>query len=58
MKKKTKENWKVTITFVPFESSEERDEAYRKWIRLFLEGKKAEMKTRKSIEAESKKVSS
>jgi hypothetical protein len=47
MKKKIQKSWTVNITFVPFETDEARDEAYRKWARIFLEGKKGEMLAKK-----------
>ena len=28
--------WKANITFVPFESEEQKKEAYRIWVKLFL----------------------
>jgi hypothetical protein len=42
-KAKTPKVWKVQITFVPFESESDRDDAYRNTVRTFLEGKTWEM---------------
>jgi hypothetical protein len=52
MKKKTKKTWTLKISFVPFETDEARDEAYRKWARVFLEGKKAERLHKKGMDNE------
>ncbi|MBW2067114.1 MAG: hypothetical protein JRJ03_19575 [Deltaproteobacteria bacterium] len=32
--------WKARVTFVPFESENQRDAAYRAWVRLFLESQR------------------
>ena len=42
---KKKWNWKIEIRFVPFESEEQRDEAYRLWVKAWLRAKEKKLKT-------------
>ena len=48
-KDKPKHQWKAVVTFVPFESKEQRDQAYRTWVRLFIKGKEREIAIKKGL---------
>jgi hypothetical protein len=54
---RTPREWKIQVTFVPFESERDRDDAYLNWVRVFLEEKKGVFeilaKKSKSKEADS-----
>ena len=39
-KDSSKPQWKASVTFVPFESEGQRNQAYRTWVKLFLRGEK------------------
>jgi len=45
-------SWKLEVAFVPFESDEKRNIAYREWIRVFLIGKMTEIVHRNNKEPE------
>jgi hypothetical protein len=49
-KDKSEHQWKAKITFVPFESEAQRNEAYRIWVKMFLKGR---MKDKYEIERKS-----
>ena len=43
--------WKLPIKYCPFESEEQRNRAYKRWVRLFLkaEARKREMKQKARV---------
>ena len=47
----SKPDWKVNVTFIPFENDIKRDQAYRIWARLFLRAKRNEimLKRKRSV---------
>jgi len=56
-KRRTPREWKIQVTFVPFASERDREDAYLNWVRVFLGEKKGELeilpKKSKSKEADS-----
>ena len=46
-KDSSKPQWKASVTFVPFESEGQMNQAYRRWVKVFLMGKKKSLESRR-----------